>query len=112
MEIRIDGGPVTRVDEHGGVTGPALQLSSGQGSTIEATFRNAAGAVVASNSSDFQLQVTPGNSAMLQFTRTGPLRGTLLGTTAGTTQIRLSLRHLSQGHDDFPASFLAVSIAP
>ena len=110
MEVRIDGNLALTVNKSGGTTGPGIRLSLGTPSTLDATFRNAAGSIVANNSSDFQLDVTPANAAILQFTRTGLLRGQLTGSSAGSTTVRLSLRHISQGHDDFPASFLPVLI--
>ena len=110
MELRVDGAVALLVDRSGSMAGAGIRVSRGASATLEAVFRDAAGRVVANNSSDFVFDFTPASGAVVRFTRTGTMTGTLDGLTAGITNARATLRHVSLAHDDFPQTIVPVVV--
>lgn len=109
MELVVDGSVAVTIQSTGNVTGPGVRVSRSGPTQIEAVFRDDDGAIVATEG-DFEAAFVPGNSAALQFTRTGPRRGTLAGLILGSTPLTVKLRHISQGHDDFSATTVTVLV--
>jgi hypothetical protein len=50
---------------------------------------------------DFELAVTPANTAVVTFSRTGAFTGNLVGGTNGSTQVNFGLFHTGEGHLEF-----------
>lgn len=109
MEIVVDGAIALTVQATGSVMGGGVRVNRSAPVQIETVFRDADGRSVVTEG-DFESEFVPANSAALQFTRTGPRRGTLAGLILGSTPLTLRLRHLSQGHDDFPATTISVAV--
>jgi hypothetical protein len=50
---------------------------------------------------DFRLDVTPTNTAIVTFTRSGAFAGTFNKVSTGSTTITFALYHLEEMHDEF-----------
>lgn len=93
---------VTMAEATGAVTGGPITLQAGQNANMTATFRLANGSAdPVVTASDFRLDVASDNSAIVSFTRTGPFAGTLVAGQKGTTNLRIELFHIGEGHEEF-----------
>jgi hypothetical protein len=98
MNLIIGNSAIT-VSESGAITGgPAIIQTSGV--PISATFVNSSGNVVA-GLNDFELRVTSENTGRVTFTRVSAFAGTLNRIAAGTTNLKIGLYHVLEGHFDF-----------
>lgn len=111
MELLVDGSNAAVVQLSGSVSGPGIRLRRNVASRLEAVFRSPTGQVVAAEP-DFQVEVVPANSAVLQYEPDGAKTGRLTGLILANTTVRIRLRHVSQGHDDFPFVTVNVAIEP
>ena len=109
MELRIDDVLMVTVQANGAITGGGLRLRRNLPASLQATFRDADGRVVA-DEGDFRLEFVPENAAILSFTRTAAKRGMLTGTIISSTTARARLYHVSRNHDDFPERAVVVSV--
>ena len=109
MELRIDDVLMVTVQANGAMTGTGLRVGRNVPSSLQATFRDADGRVVA-DEADFRLEFVADNAAVLSFTRTAAKRGTLTGSIISSTTARLRLHHVSRNHDDFSERTVAVAV--
>jgi hypothetical protein len=101
--VRLTVGSQTiTVSNTGTVTGGPITITRLTAPTISASFLNAAGSQdpVAQGGS-FQLNATPADTSTLTFTRTSAFVGTLRGVAAGSTNLTVSLFHITAGDSDF-----------
>jgi hypothetical protein len=93
----VMGGPIT-------ITRPATPA-------ISASFLNAAGAQdPVAHGGNFQLNATSADTSTLTFTRTSAFAGTLTGVAAGSTNLNVSLFHISGGDNDFGPFAVPVTV--
>lgn len=87
--------------QSGVVTGGPILLATNTTTPVTATFLRADGSLepLITNAT-FRLDVTPANTNIVTFTRTGPFSGTLRGVAAGSTSVDFSLFHLEEGHSE------------
>jgi hypothetical protein len=70
--------------------------------TLTASFLNAGGTQdPVAHGGSFQLNATTGNASILTFTRTSAFVGTLTGVAAGSTNLAVSLYHITGADNDF-----------
>jgi hypothetical protein len=90
------------VSNNGTVTGGPIIITRPTAPTLTASFLNAGGSQdPLAHGGNFQLNATPGDGSILTFTRTSAFVGTLTGTAAGSTNLTVSLYHMSDGDNDF-----------
>lgn len=116
------GGQVVTIASNPGcaVTGGPITIVANQSRSITATFLNAAGEPdpVANDPNDFVLAGGQGQQnptptpASITFSRTGPFAGILLGTTATTGSMFVSLLHPQEGHEDWGPCSVPITVTP
>ncbi len=84
--------------ESGVVAGGPIVIGAGT-TAFAASFVDAAGATV-TGLDEFEVRVTPVNTAVVTYTSTGKFTGTLTRIAPGTTQLKVGLWHLAEGHFD------------
>ena len=75
-----------------------------------ATFLDKNGNPVAGLEEESQLTVTPVNTTLLTFTRTGVFAGTLTRLAAGTTALEVALFHIQEQHENFGPHNISVTV--
>jgi hypothetical protein len=95
----VVGAQTINVTESGVITGGPIVIGGGT-TNITATFLDASGNTVA-GLGDFELRVTPANTALVTFGRVSAFAGTLTRVAAGSTQLSIQLWHLLEQHADF-----------
>ena len=83
------------------------------GGTLTATFLNADGSTdqaIAGNQGDYETRITPANTGLVTFTRTGPNTFTVTRSAAGTTTAKVELQHLATGHADLTVQALTLTV--
>jgi len=101
--VRLTVGSQTiTVSNTGTVTGGPITITRPTAPTISASFLNAAGSQdPVAHGGNFQLNATPADTSTLTFTRTSAFVGTLTGVAAGTTNLTVSLFHVTGSDNDF-----------
>ena len=93
----------------GTVTGGPIVINGN--TNLSATFLKADGSVETLVTADeFELRVTPANTNLVTFTRTGAFAGTLNRVAAGGTQLEVALFHLIEQHEDFGPVDVAITV--
>jgi hypothetical protein len=67
---------------------------------VTATFLDDAGASLNAELGEFEMRLTPANTAVLTFARTGAFAGTVTRVAAGSTNLSFVLWHLAENHED------------
>src|SRR5262245_34420350 len=96
------GNQTITVSNTGTVTGGPITIARPTAPTLSASFLNAAGSQdPVAHGGSFQLNATPDNASILTFTRTSGFVGTLTGVARGSTNLTISLFHITGGDNDF-----------
>ena len=85
----------------GGVTNAPIVIGAGE-TSLSAAFLNPAGNPMG-GLDDFELRVTPANTALVRFNRISAFAGTLIEVAPGATQLSVGLWHNGKQHFDFGA---------
>ena len=89
------------VSNTGTVTGGPITITRPTPVTISAVFLNAAGVQdPVAHGGNFQLNATPADTTILTFARSSAFAGTLTGAAAGSTNLSVSLFHVTGGDND------------
>jgi hypothetical protein len=101
--VRLTVGSQTiAISSAGTITGGPITVTRPTAAPISASFLNAAGAQdPVAHGGNFQLNATPADTSILTFTRSSAFAGTLTGVTAGSTNLSVSLFHVTGGDNDF-----------
>jgi hypothetical protein len=75
----------------------SLNLVRGN-NTVTATFFRDNGNELQLGTNDFEIRLTPANTGVATFTRTGAFAGTLAGVATGSTQVSVELFHKIDQH--------------
>jgi hypothetical protein len=99
--VRLTVGAQTiTITSAGAVTGGSITVT--RPTPISAVFLNAAGSQdPVAHGGNFQLNATPVDTTVLTFTRSSAFAGTLTGVAAGSTNLSISLFHVTGGDNDF-----------
>ena len=101
--VRLTVGSQTiTISNTGTVTGGSITITRPTAAPISAVFLNAAGSPdPVAHGGNFQLNATPADTSVLTFTRGSAFAGTLTGVAAGSTNLNVSLFHVTGGDNDF-----------
>jgi len=101
--VRLTVGTQTiTITSAGAVTGGPVTITRPAAAPISAVFLNAAGSQdPVAHGGNFQLNATPVDTTVLTFTRSSAFAGTLTGVAAGSTNLGISLFHVTGGDNDF-----------
>jgi hypothetical protein len=110
--VRLTVGSQTMtVSSTGAVAGGLITITRPATPAISASFLNAAGAQdPVAHGGNFQLNATSADTATLTFTRTSAFSGTLTGVAAGSTNLNVSLFHVTGGDNDFGPFAVPVTV--
>jgi hypothetical protein len=106
--IRLTVGSQTLVITEGGPQG-TLTIS-GASSSVSVAFFDDVGDSMTLDADEFELRLTPANTGVLTFTRTGAFTGTLNRVSAGSTTMTVSAYHKVEQHDDFGPHTVSVTV--
>jgi hypothetical protein len=90
-------------------SGPTSFTVGGGVHIVSAAFLDANGQVV-TGLGDFEFRLTPTNTSLVTFARTGPFSGTLTRVAPGTTTLRVGLFHTGEGHFDIGEHQIPITV--
>jgi hypothetical protein len=101
--VRLTVGSQTiTINNTGTVIGGSITITRPTAAPINAVFLNAAGSQdPVAHGGNFQLNATPADTSVLTFTRSSAFAGTLTGVAVGSTNLSVSLFHVTGGDNDF-----------